>query len=978
MPAPRGVCALLASFTVASATIAATLPPGPAAIGVAWTPSAGRVVAEGVTGGASASDEYVEIANAGPTDATLAECELVYVTASGSTVTRKASFVAPSFLVPGQHLLVANAAGIYGPLADATYTGGLAADGGAVALRRLDGTVIDAVGWGTAVNAFVEGTVAPAPPAKSSLERLPGGASGNTQDTNDNRTDFMVQPNPVPQSLVSTPVPGPTPSTSPGATATPTGTPSATPSLTPTPTPSATPSATQTPTPIATSTSTPTPSAAQSGTPEPTPTPTSSESPTPAPSPAPSVEPTPPSTATPAPTLEPTVAPTPTPTPTPTPEPTVTSSADPTTTAVESPSATASPTPSDSGTRTIANARIQPVGTRVHVEGVVTVEPGIVGSDVLFAIQDETGGIFVHFSTPIPGLVAGRTVDVEGTLAAPYGQLEIRNLLSATVGPDSPEPTPALVGLADIGESTEGSLVTVDGTVTSVTTDSGRLTITVGDGTSAVRVLADPPAGVTRSDVARGDAVFATGIVGQHATASGRLDGYRLWLRSRVDLVVSAPEPTPPPSKSPGRSSAPSRTPSSAPVYHDLASALTHRGAGVDVVAAVTATAGLLDIGSPTIVVDDGTAAVAVVLPGGVDAPSVGMRVRVTGKVGRWETGATVLATSVTAQGVLQAVGPRTVAGALGSSLEWRLVRVCGRIDRFVKAGVRWRADLIVAGHKVAVLGEPAAAISLTKSSVGRLAVVTGIVRRATSDSSTFQLLPRMSLDIRLGPAPSGPGATDVPSSARSSGPGPETSVGPTTVPPESGSVAIASLAQYAGRHVTVAGLVTDTATSTATIDDGTGEVRIGGASAAEAISMLEPGDAIEVTGLVRTDGHGLILEVDGGSLVDAPGDRADPTATDGSAAASSLGATPTSTPGSSSAASVAAAASMLRTSSAATPPDAATLILVLLLALSAVAAAAVAGTSFRLGRIRGGLSRLVLAVQMSFRRLGVGRREGP
>ena len=103
-----------------------------------------------------------------------------------------------------------------------------------------------------------------------------------------------------------------------------------------------------------------------------------------------------------------------------------------------------------------------------------------------------------------------------------------------------------------------------------------------------------------------------------------------------------------------------------------------------------------------------------------------------------------------------------------------------------------------------------------------------------------------MSLDIRLGPAPSGPGATDVPSSARSSGPGPETSVGPTTVPPESGSVAIASLAQYAGRHVTVAGLVTDTATSTATIDDGTGEVRIGGASAAEAISMLEPGDAID------------------------------------------------------------------------------------------------------------------------------------
>src|SRR6202142_1565581 len=127
MPAPRGVFALLVVFIVGAATMAATTPPVWPAAAVTWPPSRGLVVAEVVTGGVSASDQYVEIANAGSVDADLGGCELVYVTASGTTIARKAAFPGPLPLAPGQHLLVANAAGIFGPLADATYTGGLAA-----------------------------------------------------------------------------------------------------------------------------------------------------------------------------------------------------------------------------------------------------------------------------------------------------------------------------------------------------------------------------------------------------------------------------------------------------------------------------------------------------------------------------------------------------------------------------------------------------------------------------------------------------------------------------------------------------------------------------------------------------------------------------------------------------------------------------------------------------------------------------------
>ena len=933
MRAPRGVFALLVPLMVASAAISATLPPGLAAADPAWPASGGLVLAEVMTGGVSASDEYVEIANAGATNADLGGCELIYVTATGATTTRKASFTSPLLLVPGQHLLAANAAGIYGPLADATYSGGLAADGGAVALRRLDGTVIDAVGWGTAANSYVEATAAPAPPAKSSIERLPGGSSGNTRDSNDNRTDWFVQPNPIPQSLASTPVPGPSATPSATAVATVTMSPGPTPTDTATsaptyvapspPVPTATPqpslASEPTETPLATATSAPTNLPQPTETPETTDTPEATDTPETTDAPTPTASPIPTPTATPTPT------PTRSPSPSPSPSRAATPSPSPTTRASTSPS----PTEQALDLEMIAAARAQPPGARVHVAGVVTVGPGLVGADDLFAIQDSSGGIFVRLSPPEDGLAIGCSVEVEGTLAAPYGQLEIRDTTSLTVGDDDTELSGARAELTDVGEQTEGSLVTIRGAVDSVQTDSGRLTIMVGDGTTAVRVLADPPAGLSKADVAKGDVVLVTGIVGQHATATGRLDGYRVWLRRRADLVIRAPIET----EAPDPTSAPTSAPTGTPVYGNLSAALGTRGAAVDVEATVTATAGLLDIGNPTVVVDDGTVAVAVILPAAADAPRVGMRVRVTGKIGSWEGGPTVIASQVAAQGILQAIDPRPTAGPLDSSLEWQLVQVCGRIDRFVPAGARWRADMLVDGHTVTVLGEPSVAIALTKSSVGRLAVVVGIVRRSTSDSSVFQLLPRTSLDFRLGPSPEALGATAGLGSAGPSGGSPVSSgsaVGAATT-----SVGIGSLSAYIGRTVTVAGLVTKTASGTATIDDGTGEVRVGGSAAADALAMLEPGDAIEVTGLLEQDEGGLIIKADPLSVVDLPGDRGEATTTPGDLVDLAAGVSAAVT-----ASSTAAAATIQRVSPATAPANGVALLALILVAIGAVAAA--------------------------------------
>jgi hypothetical protein len=78
----------------------------------------------------------------------------------------------------------------------------------------------------------------------------------------------------------------------------------------------------------------------------------------------------------------------------------------------------------------------------------------------------------------------------------------------------------------------------------------------------------------------------------------------------------------------------------------------------------------------------------------------------------------------------------------------------------------------------------------------------------------------------------------------------------------------IASLPGSLGQPVVVSGLVVDSESGAATVDDGTGRVRIGGSAAAEAISMLEPGDAIEVGGLVQQDSVGWFIAADPASIV--------------------------------------------------------------------------------------------------------------
>jgi outer membrane biosynthesis protein TonB len=1003
----------------------------PAAV-VTWPPAT-LLLAELMTGGASASDEFVELTNAGPEAVDLVGLEIVYVSASGSTIARKATWPLSLSLEPGRHLLLANGAGIHAAAADATYTGGLAGTGGALVIRPIGGAPIDAVGWGDATSGFVEGPVAPVPPAGSSLERRPGGVAGNGLDSNDNAADWFVQAVPSPQNLASAPTPEPTPSPQP------------TPSTSVTPTPTS--SAAATPTPSATADSTPSPTATSS--PTPTPSPSPPPPPTPSPVPSPSATPVPiaearalpdgasvtvggtlttalgaleagrtafvqdtsggialyldapavdawpagtnvvatgalddrfaqrtlrvaltgltatgtaavpmavgastgfagedvegqrivvagttvgsPSamadgtgllvddgtgplrvvvapaalgvlavpagtavtavgplgqrdstgtgiagyrlhatepgdlvlvtaTATPAPTASPSGA------PTPTAEPTATSSATPAPAATPTPGATPSPSPSPGAFATILAARAMPVGSVVSVSGVVTADAGRLGAPALVAIDDDSAGIVVKLPAGVTAPARGAWIEVRGTLAAPYGQIELRVAAGGlSIHSTRALPAPLAIDGVEMGEGVEARQVTVVVEIDAKPkrSQSGDLTIaaTAEDGT-AIRVLADSSSGLTAAALVKAESYALTGIAGQRASRKGALDGYRLWLRDTNDIVRlgGGAAPTATPSTRPSPSGA-----THAAATIPIAQALLARSGEVMVEGTVTVDASLLDTTGRRIVLEDSTAAVEVLAPAGVVPPGVGSRVSVLGTMARAYGAPRIRATELREVGPGLPRQPLVLRAAPGPAHEWRLVRLSGTIVEVHKLGSRWRVELQAGGARVPVSGLSGAAIPVTLFVEGRRATVVGIVRRPhpSATDRRFAIVPRSPADVAVGPAESaGSQARGAP------GPG----VGPGR--PGAGAagpldVDLARLADHVGETVRVGGLVVDLAADGVSIDDGSalGSVVLTG-EAAEYLPLLEPGDAINAIGRVeRRDDASVVVVRDPAGL---------------------------------------------------------------------------------------------------------------
>ena len=168
---------------------------------------------------------------------------------------------------------------------------------------------------------------------------------------------------------------------------------------------------------------------------------------------------------------------------------------------------------------------------------------------------------------------------------------------------------------------------------------------------------------------------------------------------------------------------------------------------------------------------------------------------------------------------------------------------------------------------------------------------MTGIVRRPypTASDQRFTILPRNPADIRLAGSAAAAGSRSSPgSTGDAAGAGASAASAATSNPlPQGRDVDLANLADALGEQVRVGGLVTDLEPRGVRIDDGTASALILlEGEAAQLLPLLEPGDAVNASGIVETvEGEVAIVVSDPAGIALA----ADPTAAGPAATAAPL-----------------------------------------------------------------------------------------
>lgn len=159
--------------------------------------------------------------------------------------------------------------------------------------------------------------------------------------------------------------------------------------------------------------------------------------------------------------------------------------------------------PATAGEYTIAIARLLEPGTRVTVEGSVTVPSGAFSSSTFdqgFALQDETAGIYVSVDDD-SRLQFHRRVRVTGQVVDDgYGQLVLRpesgEAIEVLEGAQAVRPESS--GTGAVGEATEGRLVEVVGRILRGPTDDlpYGYSLYIDDGSGEVQVFIPASTGI--------------------------------------------------------------------------------------------------------------------------------------------------------------------------------------------------------------------------------------------------------------------------------------------------------------------------------------------------------------------------------------------------------------------------------------------------------------------------------------------------
>lgn len=185
-------------------------------------------------------------------------------------------------------------------------------------------------------------------------------------------------------------------------------------------------------------------------------------------------------------------------------------------------------------TGSILEIKKEEKGNLVQVQGWVTVEPGILGSQIFYLQSKESGIQIFSSKKDFPELNLGDYLQVTGKLSEARGEKKINITTSEDIQILELKeniPTPHVITNEEIGESLEGTLVTIEGKVVDKKGDSFFLDY---GGPSEAKVTVKSTTDIKKPILEDSQLVRVTGIVSQ----SG--DKYQILPRYQEDIVLPA------------------------------------------------------------------------------------------------------------------------------------------------------------------------------------------------------------------------------------------------------------------------------------------------------------------------------------------------------------------------------------------------------------------------------------------------------
>src|SRR3989339_107387 len=177
----------------------------------------------------------------------------------------------------------------------------------------------------------------------------------------------------------------------------------------------------------------------------------------------------------------------------------------------------------------LAELRDRAVGSRVKTKGVVTVLPGVFGTQYFYISNQDGGAQIYMYSKDFPELAIGDEVEVAGEISEAYGEtrIKIKNKEDIKVVGKS-EPEVIALKISEIDEKYEGSFLRIEGEVT----EKKRSYIYLDDGAEEIKVSFKENANIDSSSFETGDRIAVKGILIERSA------GYQLLPRSSEDIEL--------------------------------------------------------------------------------------------------------------------------------------------------------------------------------------------------------------------------------------------------------------------------------------------------------------------------------------------------------------------------------------------------------------------------------------------------------